>query len=349
MPNATDAPAASKGEQARRERMQWGEEAWRWLSHYVIEPVPWLKIFHFFVAVLISGILWYLLKFSREYSVDISYPLEVKSPPAGYILTSPNETKVRMRVRGNGYTLMRYRTFTASSPLEINLQELGLTAGEDTVSRQCLSRAELERILSPQIPPDLTLEHFATERLCVELSRLDQRKLPVIASARYTLRKQFAQFTPMRQSIDSVMVAGPAAELAKMAFAYTDTVDLGEIYESQRFELTLPNRQGVQYRPSSLTCEIPVSQFTQKRLVVPIRVENAELFGQATLLPGAVELTCSLPIEAYARVKAEDFTLKVRFYAGITPERLLVELERAPNEARNVSFSPQYVSYLIAK
>lgn len=349
MPKDVDEPAASGRERMREERLRWYEKAWRWVSHHVVEPVPWLKILHLFTAVLASTLLWYLLKISREYSVDISYPLEVHSPPSGYMLSSPSETKVRMRVRGNGYTLIRYRTFTSRSPLEVNLQELGVTLRNDTVLRQCISRAELERILAPQIPTDLTLEHFATEQLCYDLSRLDQRKLPVVASVRYSMREQFAQFQPLRLSLDSVTVKGPAAELANMDYAYTDTVELGEIRDSQRLKLTLSKRGEVEFEPSSLTCDISVSQFTQKRLVVPIQVERSELLGQVTLLPGAVELTCVLPLEAYARVKADDFTLKVHFYGGITPERLLVELVDVPSEARNVAFTPQYVSYLIAK
>lgn len=349
MPKDVDEPAVSTEVRKRERRPRGYESAWHWFSHRVVEPVPWLKIFHLFIAVIASALLWYLLKVSREYSVDISYPLEVHSPPSGYMLSSLSETKVRMRVRGNGYTLIRYRTFPSRSPLEVNLREIGAMTSADTVLHQCISRAELERILAPQIPTDLTLEHFATERLCYDLSRLDQRKLPVVASVRYSLREQFAQFQPLRLSLDSVTVMGPAAELANMEYAYTDTVELGEISDSQHLKLMLSKRGEVQFEPSSLTCELPVSQFTRKRLVVPIQVESSELLGQVTLLPGAVELTCVLPLEAYARIKAEDFTLKVRFYGGITPERLLVELVDVPSEARNVAFTPQYVSYLIAK
>lgn len=349
MPNRTDDSTAFNRVHESKEHLQRYGNAWHWFVQHVLKPVPWLKILRFCVAVLASGVLWYLLKLSREYSVDISYPLVVTSPPAGYMLSGPSETKVSMRVRGNGYTLMRYRTSSSRSPLEVNLQELGISPSSDSVAQQCISRAELERILAPQIPTELTLEHFATEQLCYNLSRMDQRKLPVVPSIRYSLRPQFAQFQPLHLSQDSVTVVGPAAELAQMKYAYTDTLELGEVSESQQLKLTLSKRGEVQFIPPTLTCNIAVSQFTQKRFVVPIQVESSELHGHVTLLPGAVELTCTLPLETYARIKADDFTLRVRFYSEITPERLLVELVDVPHEARNVTFSPQYVSYLIEK
>lgn len=349
MPNPEGQWAALKRLLRSKKRFQRYEKAWHWFFHHVVEPVPWLKFFRFGVAVLLAGVLWYLLKLSHDYSVDISFPIAVGNPPVGYMISGQSEQQVRMRVRGNGYALLRYRTFMGGSPLQIDLQEVGVEGGEDTVTRRCMSRTEMERILTSQIPAELTLEHFATEQLCYDLSRLGSRKLPVVASVRYTLHRQFAQFQPMKLSLDSVTVVGPAAELSKMEFAHSDTLDLGEISTPQRVKVTFSRRGDVQFVPSDLTCEIPVSQFTQKRLVIPISIEGAEQFGRVTLLPGAVELTCDVPLDAYASIKAEDFTLRVRFFGDIAPERMLVELVRVPAGVRNVQFSPQYASYLISK
>ena len=333
----------------RSHRFRWVGRAWVWFYIRAVRHVPWMKILRFSVSTLIAAALWFLLKLNHEYSMDINFPLEVTDPPVGYRVSGQSERYMRVRVRGKGYALQRLQTFNSFSPLQINLQSIEAAEGVDTVSHQCLSRGELERLLAPQIPSNLTLEHFVTERLCYDLSRMGHRKLPVAACVHYSLREQYAQFQPLMLSADSILAVGPAAELAKMEYAYSDTVNLGEISETERFRLTFSPLDGVQFQPSELTCTIPVSQFTRKRMVVPIRVENADSLGQVTLLPGAVEVTCDVPLSSFASVKEDDFTLRVRFYRGITPERLLVELVKMPPEARNVAFSPQYVSYLIAK
>lgn len=350
MPDGGARRLASPGRELGRPRIIWLLRLWRWFYRRVVQRVPWLKLFRFGVSVLVAGTLWYFLKLSREYSIDISYPLLVSSPPAGYLLSGQSAESVRMRVRGNGYTLVRYRTMRSYSPLYVDLQSLSLAVGaDDSVSHHCVSRAELERILSPQIPTDLTLEHFATEQVCFDLSRLDRRKLPVVASVRYTLHEQYAQYQPIELSQDSVVVVGPAAELDTMRYAYADTVYLGRLSSSQRVKLKLSPRGKVQFIPSELVCSIPVVQFTRKRMTIPIRVEGAVRPDHVALLPRTVELTCDVPLSAYMRIKPEDFAVRVRFFEGITPERVLVELVDAPGDAHNVSFGPQYVSYLITR
>ena len=77
----------------------------------------------FSLFLVISAILWFLLKLSHEYSDELVYPVRYSNLQKGKIITGTPPEKISVKVKAYGYTLLRYKFTSYSYPLNIDLKE----------------------------------------------------------------------------------------------------------------------------------------------------------------------------------------------------------------------------------
>lgn len=309
----------------------------------------WRNLPIFLIALIIALALWFLNKLNHEYSIEVNCPVVLEAAPVGSVISGQSERTLPLRIRGQGYALLRYKWVQLRHPHRINLREQGAVLTGKPTSRQCLTRSQLEQIFGQNIPKDLQLERVLTENLCYDLSRSMRRRLPVRPSVSYSLPPQYAQFEANQLLTDSVWASGPSAALETLQFVTNDTIYLGQIDEPQRLALRLDASDGIECEPAVVEYYIPVSQYTTKRLRIPIRVDMQEPGVEVKLLPATVDLTCQVPVDHYSQIVDSLFTVTANLSPVSQPRRLLIEITEQPDMVKNIQFSPKYADYLVTK
>ena len=327
-----------KGYLLRFFRLEW------WKQH-----VSASKVAHFMVALVIAAFLWFLNKMNHEYTIDLTCQAVLQSPPLGLVLADNPEQELTLRIRGNGYSLLRYRGFRSYSPLIVDIRGLRMQHDDDTACVRAMTREELEQAIRPQLPTDLTLERVLTEGLVCHFSRTRRRVLPLRIAVNYEVSGQYMRLKPDTLFQDSIWVLGPASTVDTLRYIANRPLDLGVLQESTLVQVPLEVPPGVELERWAVDYGIRIAEFTIKRLQVPVQPTGLPRGVQVRFLPSTVELRCRVPLELYDRITAESFTLQAHISDLQGGNRLLVQLADRPSGAQVVTLEPQYVDYLILR
>jgi YbbR domain-containing protein len=96
--------------------------------------------------------------------------------------------------------------------------------------------------------------------------------------------------------------------------------------------------------------EIPVEEYTEKQVTVPVTVRNLPPGTQVNLFPDKVNVSFMIALSRFKEVKAADFKITVEFQDIKSKKEMLdLKVDAQPAYIQSVSVSPEQIEYLIEK
>src|SRR5690606_22113405 len=129
----------------------------------------------------------------------------------------------------------------------------------------------------------------------------------------------------------SVTVTGPLEQLQKIDFWATDTFTKDDISHSviDKISLKATEAPNITIYPPLTEVKIPVEEFTEKQLLVPIKVINNNQYYSVKLIPDRVKITFMVSLSDYERTNEDDFDAVVdlnnwkNFNASMLPIKIV--------------------------
>jgi len=157
----------------------------------------------------------------------------------------------------------------------------------------------------------------------------------------------------MEISPEYVTITGPYEDLVQIDNWETRKIELRNIHEniSARVELKQPSKANINILPSVVDVRIPVDEFTEMKMEVPLKVINNARFRQVKLLPAKVNVTFMVALSNYpdigkssveAVVNLDDWRLNKH-------QNLTVRLRRFPPYCKLLKIEPQNVDFIISE
>lgn len=292
------------------------------------------------ISMGISLLFWFLVKLSRTYKaqrvVEITYSLPAEK---SFISIPPSKTTVTFSGRGWDlmYDYFGYRNRTINFDLTDDLT--GITNGQ--------LAAKISESLSTSITVDPIGDYIS-----IKLGDSNTKKIPILLESDIT----FAANRQLQSSIvlrpDSITISGPETLLETYEFWPTARLTLNDLATSYKQPLPLAKNDKPQIQLSSeiIQVHIPVEQFTEKSLFLPVVVKNAP--DSLKVFPNKVKTSFVVGLSRYDSITEKDFQLQVDLngipinQANNTAPLLLY---KQPNVVKNVQFSPKSVKFLFVK
>ena len=123
-------------------------------------------------------------------------------------------------------------------------------------------------------------------------------------------------------SPDSVLAYAPEGVLDTITAAYTQHVELENISDTLKQQVSLLTRRGVKFVPASIEMMLPVDIYTEKTVEVPLHGINFP----------ADKVLRAFPSEELLRLGSDKYTVK---------------LKNVPDGVSQVRFNPEQVDFLI--
>lgn len=329
---------------------KWFGGEWRFVLFWLGQlPRRSGQIGIYFIFVLLAFALWYLTKLSQEYTVDLRHEVQLENHPPGNQLVGAPTREVWLRIRGRGYTLLKYRSLTGTPSLFVDLREEKRLFHQEGAGRGVMSRLQMEALFSPQLSSGLTLEAVLTDSLVCRFSPLASKKVPVVSRVRFRPAPQFVQMGRELVIPDSVWVSGPLAEVDSMRFVMTESIDLGELYDTYLHTVRIvPPGGALELGRESVRVNIPVVEFTEKRMEVEVHMAGLPDSLSASLFPKTVCVTCNVPLASYLALQPKDFHLVCRYSEFKDQDEYVVELDSVPPGVFSVSIEPRRVGAVMS-
>jgi len=309
------------------------------------------KIITFFVCVCIATVFWFLNALNKSYTVDIEFPVKYINLPANRVLSNNPEDKFTLTVSSYGFTILRHKLSLAYSPLIFDVNEFthGQLQNTDR-SRFVISTGQFINRFSSQISNELKINAIHPDTVVFSFEKMKKRMIKIIPE----VHLDFVAQHDLNRSIiivpDSVLVNGPESIMDTLSYVYTVSQEYTEVKESIKRNLALKENKSLTYEPSRVMMIIPVEEFTEKNLMVPVYVNNLPEDKHVNLFPEKIRVSFQVSLSRFNKIKADEFRVCVE-YKDIQQQKetLSLKLEVQPIDLKTISIYPSRIEYLIEK
>ncbi len=309
------------------------------------------KVVIFLFFLFFASLLWYLNKLSKEYTIDLNYPVRYVNLPDDKVFVDNKPAMVKVKVRAHGYTLLKFKMSSVLAPLNVDLSLVKLRHRAGSQNTYFFTTGRIQALLADQLNPDMVLEQLQPDTLYLELSRMARKKVPVLPVFQLNMEKQFMLNGNPTLQPDSVLAVGPGALVDTLQFWPTQKEVLDKLSKSTAGSLTLVDLAGITTSVSRVDYSLEIEKFTESSFDIAIDVVNVPEGMSLQPLPSKVHVSYMVTLSRYKEVTTSSFKLVVDYNEIATRlgDRLKVNVTAQPDFVSKVSLEPVFVEYIIQK
>jgi hypothetical protein len=308
-----------------------------------------VMVFLFFLVV--STVFWLLNVLGREYTTQLSYPVRYTNFPDNVVMVGELPSNLDLTVNAYGYTLLKHYIGRRLLPIVVDVNSYSLNRMPDTDTKNfyMLTSVAANRVTG-QLGADIEVLRIEPDTLFFRFTDMITGRLPV----KPVLEIQFEQQFMMKGNIvvepDSVDVSGPAAVIDTMQFIPTTTFRKTGVNKPVQERVSLPEIRMLNLSVNTVLLNIPVEQFTEASLRIPLEAVNLPDTLIMKTFPSVITVSYLVALSDYDKVTAQQFNAVADYNSVPSGNgRLKVDIVEQPAFVRSVRFAPQYVDYIIEK
>jgi YbbR domain-containing protein len=288
---------------------------------------------------------WLFLALSNKYVYMAKTVLVYTSAPQKKAFHPLQSDTVDLLVEGTGWQLLFARLRVSPPSISISLEKLN--------NRNYILFSEQLYSVNNQLETSQKIISVRPDTLYFDFSKRTVKKVPVRLVSNLSFLKQFGISDEIELNPGYVTVSGPQEELGKITEWKTDTLKLQDIQRPvvTRVHMKQNVFKNVNIFPSSVEVKLPVDEFTEKTLEVPLKIVNNTDYYNVRLYPKKVKVTFMVALSSYQQVNEEfvEASVDISEWKFQKHEQLTVKLTRFPDYCKLVKVAPEKVDFIIDK
>jgi YbbR domain-containing protein len=295
------------------------------------------------VLLAIAG--WLFLALNNKYVYTAKTVLVYKNFPQKKAFHPLQSDTVDLLVEGTGWQLLFARLRVNPPSINISLDKLN--------NRNYIIFSEQLYSVNNQLETSQKIISVRPDTLYFDFSKRTVKRVPVRLVSDLTFAKQFGISDDIEFAPGYVTVSGPQEELEKIREWKTDTLKLHDIQKPSvsRVAMKANLQKNVNIFPSTVEVKVPVDEFTEKTLEIPLKILNNSEYYNVKLYPKKVKITFLVALSSYQQVN-EDFieaAVDLNEWKQQKHDQLSVKLIRFPDYCKKVKLVPEKIDFIIEK
>jgi YbbR domain-containing protein len=296
----------------------------------------------FFVAV----VAWVFVTMSNNYTYPVKVALNYKNQPLHKAFFALQADTVTALIGGTGWQKL-FSSLTSSQNRNILVD---------------LKKLETQNfiVLSSQLPQinqksdkSAPIISFNPDTVYFDFTARQVKRVPVVLESNVTYQQQYARADDINLKPEYVTISGPAAFVDSVTSWKTDLLVVKNANSSirSRLKLVLPKENNISIYPKMVDVTIPVDEFTEKTLEVPVKIINNYSYNRVTLFPKKVKITFTVSLNNYPEMDADFFeaVADLNAWQKHGSATLPVKLKQQPDYCKIVSIQPASINFIIRK
>ena len=300
----------------------------------------------FLLFLFVTTFIWFISKFSREYTSNLEAEIHYINAPHGVIVSEKNYDLVTFDFTTSGFDFLYYKI---NKPIvTIDLQKYI----KEGASSFIISTSEFKKIITSQLKNDIIVNYVSIEKMEILLDKLKTKKVKVSLSENIQFKNGFKSIGEYEISPDSIAISGPTQYLDTLTEIKTELLELTNVNENiaTLVNLNISNDTSISYSQERVKLVISVKEFTQKSLLVPVVVNNLPPDLSIKLVPENVTIRFDVSMEDYNKITANDFMVMWDFDKTNDQEDFMIpHLMKQPASIINLEIQENKINYLIFK
>lgn len=270
--------------------------------------IPWKKILTFLFFVFLSSIFWMMQIYRQKFEATFVIPIKYTNVPDSIVFSNDLPMSINTRIKDDGASLFKYYFTKRKDSLNINIRELISRTQTPTIDGRLF-----DQLIRSKLFITTELISYSPAQVSYSYAILHQKKLPVIYDGYINLASGYIIDGDFVINPDSVYAYGSKAALDTLFFAHTTTDTVMNVNSSRKIAVPIQATDGVKYIPNTIELSIPVDEFTQKDIEVPIVCVNVPKNMNVKFFPSSVKVPIFVGLRRFNDINDNDFQIKVDY------------------------------------
>ncbi len=303
------------------------------------------KISIFFTCLVLAVVAWLFFALSNKYEYEVKTVVNFKNLPVNKAFNPLQSDTVVLTVQGTGWQLLFTRLRIYPRDVKVDLKTLE--------KRNYVTFTEQMRLINSYYSSEQKIISIHPDTLYFDFTTRKVKKVPIKLVSELKFVKQFGQSSNIEIKPDEVTITGPLEQLQLIDYWETDTFKREKINStiSDKITLRAVKTPNITIYPPSTEIKIPVEQFTEKELSVPIKVINNKRYYNVKLVPDRAKIIFMVALSDYEKVTEDDFEAVVDLdvWKNYGTSMLPVKIVKKRVFSRIRVVEPSQVNFMIKK
>ncbi|MDQ7947290.1 MAG: YbbR-like domain-containing protein [Pedobacter sp.] len=288
---------------------------------------------------------WLFIALDRKYPYKVQTQLLYQDEPQKKAFKPLQPDEVMLEVEGSGWQLL-------FSKLHLQPQSIKVSLAKLSTQNHIIFSEQLEKI-NRQLGASQKIIGIEPDTLYFDFSKRTNKRVPLKLLSNLSFVKQYGISSKIRLTPSYVNISGPQDELDKINVWYTDTLRLSNLQKPTNTRIAIKKNRStnISIYPTNVGVSLPIDEFTEKTLDVPVKVINNFDFYDIRLFPKKVAVTFTVALSNYQQVD-EDFieaVVDVNEWKQLGHHKFAVKLARFPDYCNLVKIVPNKLNFIIEK
>lgn len=288
---------------------------------------------------------WLFMALNNKYVYTAKTVLIYKNFPQKRAFHPLQSDTVDLQVEGTGWQLLFAR-------LRINPQSISVSLNQLNTKEFIVFSDQLYNV-NKQLETSQKVISIKPDTLYFDFTKRTVKKVPINFIQKIGFVKQFGVSSEIKLTPKFVTVTGPIEELEKINSWSTDTLKLSKVQSSTTARISMQHstHKNVSIFPSSVEVKLPVDEFTEKTIEVPLKIINNRNYNSVRLYPKKVKVTFLVALSNFDQVD-ESFiiaTVDVDEWQIMHHNQFSVKITEFPNYCKLISVFPSKIDFVIEK
>jgi YbbR domain-containing protein len=300
------------------------------------------KLVLFISCLSLAVLAWLIFSLSNSYIYKVQTQVHYINSPEKKAFHPLQSDTVALQVEGTGWQLLFSKMRISPDSVSVDLGKLNV--------KNYITFSEQLRAINYQLASNQRVISVTPDTLYFDFSTRKTKRVPVKLAYNFQYSKSHNASGPVQLTPSYVMVSGPPEDLALINYWATDSLKLTDIESDISAKVFLKKNQksNIIVYPTLVIVKVPVDEFTEKNLEVPLKVLNNSGYD-IKLLPEKVKITFLTALRNYSKTDrgSIEATIDMNYWQNEGYKQLPVKLSRFPSFCKLVSIEPQIVDFIV--
>lgn len=299
----------------------------------------------FFSCLVFAIGAWLFFALSNRYVYQVGTLVKYTALPQNKAFHPLQSDTVRLQVEGTGWQLVFSKLRIKPQSVTVNLKEL--------TKRNYVTFSEQLGSINQQFESDQKVVFVQPDTLYFDFSTRSVKKVPVKVVKSIIFNPQYEISNEIQMIPEYVTVTGPFDDLLEVDVWETELLELNDVRGtiSANIPLKKPSKANINIYPSIIDVKIPVDEFTEMSVEVPVKILNNKSYRDVKLLPDKVKITYLSALSNSPKITRDDFlaTVDMANWSVKSYPQLPVILSKYPDYCKIIRLEPQALDFIIVK
>lgn len=299
----------------------------------------------FFTCLVLAVLAWIVTTLSNPVKFGVKVILNYRNIPQKRAFHPLQSDTIADTLLGTGWDMLFSKMNDENRHVNVDLRSLD--------NKDFVVLSSQLRQINERKDFDKQIVAFSPDTLFFDFTDRAIKKVPVNLLADIKYQRQFAQSGDVSIRPAQITVSGPEKTINDIKSWSTDSLLLDSVDETVRATQSLqpPKEGNISIYPRSVRITVPVDEYTEKTIEIPIKILNNHNYYNVKIFPQKVKVTFTTSLSRYPEMNEDFFeaTVDLDLWRNHHYTTLPVELTRVPAYCRIVKIEPRNVDFIIRK